>query len=89
MKVYKYELEVKDDQAVLMPEYAKVLTFAVQRGKPCIWALVDPERSVETRTFRMVGTGHPIEGYPYNLDYIGTVQLAGGDLIFHLFEVVG
>jgi hypothetical protein len=87
MRVYKYELEFKDDQTILMPGGAQILTFAVQHKKPCIWALVDPNELDAPRRFRMAGTGHPIEVDPNKLEHIGTVQLAGGDLIFHLFEV--
>ena len=95
--IYKYPLEVKDYQVVTMPKNAQILTVQAQREKPCIWALVDTDNEPEERYFRMAGpekryfrmagTGHPIRLKDKLLRYIGTFQLMGGDLIFHVFEI--
>lgn len=85
--VYKYGIEIKYHFSVSMPAGAQVLTIQVQHGKPFIWALVDTEAQLAERHFRVAGTGHPIEDE--NPLYVGTYQLHGGDLVFHLFEVGG
>lgn len=41
-KIYKYRIEVTDDQNIEMPVGAKILTVQTQNGVPCIWAMVDP-----------------------------------------------
>jgi hypothetical protein len=84
--VYKYPIEIKGVQELDMPVGASVLTVQIQRGRPCIWAIVDPEQAeINPRSFRLAGTGHPIDGDDV-LCYIGTFQLSEGDLVFHLFE---
>jgi hypothetical protein len=82
--VYKYPIEMHDNFLVELPIGAYVLTVQVQHGTPYIWALVDTESPTELRPFRLLGTGHPIE-QPLTR-YIGTFQLNGGALVFHLFE---
>jgi hypothetical protein len=85
--VWKYELEVTDLQAHSIPEGGTVLCVQVQRGRPCVWVLVDSENPAKERIFRTFGTGHKI---PENekLDYIGSYQLYRGDFLGHLFEEV-
>lgn len=84
-KVFKYPVEVSDKFSLLLPMEARILAVQMQRDKPCLWALVDPNAPVETRNFRVAGTGNPIE--EENLEYIGTFQMAGGNLVWHLFEI--
>jgi len=62
---------------------ASLLTVAVQDGAPCIWALVDPAQPSRERRIRIYGTGHSINE-PGR--YIGTFQLLGGTLVFHVFD---
>ncbi len=82
--VYKYELDVIDEQWIDMPIDAEPLCVQVQKGCPCIWVLVNTNDGFERRRFVTHGTGHRV------LDtagaYIGTYQLDGGELVFHVFE---
>jgi hypothetical protein len=48
------------------------LCVAIQDGKLCLWASVDPERNPSTIRIFIVGTGHPIPADANN--YVGTVQ---------------
>lgn len=68
-----------------MPVGAKILTVQVQNGIPCMWAMVDPDASTEEVTIRVHGTGHPICDSA-KLEYIGTFQIYGGGLVFHVFK---
>jgi hypothetical protein len=87
MKIYKYPLEIKDTVTVKMPRCAKVLTVQVQRGVPCIWAAVDPlQPYLDRRVFRIVGTGQSFMRESVNR-YVGTFQMFGGDLVYHVFEI--
>ena len=55
-----------------------------------MWAVVDPdEKETELRIFRIAGTGHELGFPPANLSYLGTAKFADGQLIFHLFEIIG
>lgn len=83
--IYKYPFEVNDVVEIEMPLEAEVLSVQVQRGGPCIWALVDPKTTLETKIFVVYGTGHPVNTSTTG-KFIGTFQLSGGALVFHLFE---
>jgi hypothetical protein len=85
-RIFKYELEVTDEQQILLPEHARILSVQVQNGRLCLWALVnDGALTNRRRTFRVVGTGHPVPDNEY-LAFLGTVQMHGGALVFHVFE---
>ncbi|MFX1364422.1 MAG: hypothetical protein ACFE9Y_05785 [Promethearchaeota archaeon] len=87
-KIWKYPINTQEvNFALEMPEGAKLLTFDVQKEIPTLWALVNSNKKYEKRFFRFVGTGDTIEE-EVNLDYIGTIQMADGKLIFHLFEEI-
>lgn len=86
--IYKFRIpKITDDFGIEMPFGAKILTVQTQHELPCIWAIVDTENGNEMRNFKLYGTGHPIETSLFHT-YIGTFQLRGGDLVFHLFEVM-
>lgn len=83
--VWRYQIPVKDYSLIEMPFGAEILHFGLQYGKLKLWVLVDPsiEEMVERR-FRLAGTGYDItEG---GLQYIGTVKVMNGVIIYHLFE---
>ncbi len=84
--IWKFQLEIKDEQSILMPAGAEILTVQVQHGIPCVWALVLPSVPMEQREFRIYGTGHPVDDSEIFLSYIGTYQLQEGSLVFHVFE---
>ena len=48
-----------------------------------MWALVDTERSTESRYFEVVGTGWELDD---NMSYIGT--FFADDFVWHIMEVV-
>jgi hypothetical protein len=80
-------LRVDDSQTVLMPEGAEVLTVQAQRDIPCMWAMVDPSKPKVPRDFETFGTGHTIrEDMGTDRTYVGTYQIRGGGLVFHVFE---
>lgn len=85
-KIFKYILPAGDEVRILMPAFAEVLSVGAQGENICVWALVDPDMPPLHRTFRIAGTGHPIEDSE-KWKFVGTVQLYGGSLVFHVFEL--
>lgn len=87
--IWKYPVPIVDTFALEMPKGAEVLTVQVQGGDAQMWALLDPDRPKVERCFRLLGTGHPL-GVGEVSDrfgrYVGTFQIAGGSLVWHLFE---
>ena len=82
--IWKFPIEITDEQKVFMPRTAKILSVQVQQGTPCVWALVDTEEQKTERTLVVHGTGHPC--VCDSSEFVGTFQVAGGSLVFHLFE---
>ena len=87
MKIYKYPFEVTGLVKIAMPANAQILTVQTQHETPCIWAIVDTEHTMETRTFHVFGTGHSLDIDLLRSKYIGTFQLLNGQFVGHLFEV--
>jgi hypothetical protein len=85
MTIWKFPLTTTDEQVVQMPRNAVILSAQVQGQDICLWAMVNPESPKEGRHIRIVGTGHPFPEGRY-CKFIGTVQLEGGSLVFHVFE---
>lgn len=87
-KIYKYPIEIQSEQIVLLPTGAKILTVQSQGEKACLWAIVNPTMPNDMAiTLRIIGTGHTITDSD-KLEYIGTIQLCGGALVFHVFRVL-
>jgi hypothetical protein len=83
-RVYKYPLlPLGDWISVMMPEGAEPLCVQVQNGDPCMWARVTVGNPPTTHHFRIAGTGQDLGSNVGK--HIGSVQLYGGALVFHVF----
>lgn len=83
--IWKFLLLLTDSQSLSMPENAQLLSVQLQDGAICLWALVNPDLPVESRTFEIHGTGKPIHCDTGILRrYIGTVQQR--PFVWHVFE---
>jgi len=87
MEIWKYKLNIYENGELEMPDGAVPLSVQSQNGQPCLWAMVDPEKELVLRKFRIIGTGHKFNNSFKHSDYIGTFQQAEGFFIWHLFEV--
>lgn len=83
--VFKVVLALTDDQTVDMRKHAEILTVQMQQGNLCVWFECDPNMPKERRRFAVVGIWHVFEDTAMQ-KYIGTIQIFGGDLIFHVYE---
>ena len=88
--IYKYDI-TEAENCVIEGPITKLLTAQAQYNTIVVWAEVDT--TAPNRKFRivLVGTGWPLDALPGKkciLDthtYINTVQLAGGNLVFHVY----
>lgn len=87
-RVFKYPVVLAEVFSIEVPSGARFLSVQEQREGPQMWLLVDDAAPVETRFFTLAGTGHPIHPDFHDAKYLGTFQLEGGSLVFHLFEAV-
>jgi hypothetical protein len=61
-----------------------------QFGEVCAWIEVDPKAPKNKRRFEVYGTGQPInEDMGNQREYLGSVKLEGGALVFHVYEYTG
>lgn len=84
--VYKYKLQItKVIQEVVLPLGAQILCIKMQNDELYMWALVDPDQTYnEVVKIRCAGTDHEITE---DVEYIDTVMLLDGELVFHFFKV--
>lgn len=85
LTIHKYMLHGFPIEEIFMPEGAKILHVDVQYQTPCLWALVDPVKSMVTRRFHILMTGQALLNAKPE-DYVGTYQL-DGPFVGHIFEV--
>ena len=83
-RIWKYVVAF-DAYVMRMPKGAKILGVQVQFNEPKMWALVDDQQPLEERRFYTIGTGHDFD-YQDGDQHIGTFQLHGGSIVFHVFE---
>jgi len=89
-RIFKYDLEIIDEQNLILPHEYEILTVQPQGEKLCLWAMVNSASIYKNITIRMYGTGHLIVLEEFEtLKYISTVQLYAGSLVLHCFELVG
>lgn len=85
-RIYKYLLDLANEQTLSLPRGAKVLTVHDQKETLRLWALVDVDESEnEDRVIRIIGTGKPVPEDIGRFEYITTVQMCNDDLVWHIF----
>jgi hypothetical protein len=85
--IWKFEIPIADEFAIEMPAGTELLSVQAQGGTdPVLWALVDDKAPMARRGFALRGTGHEADGLTKG-DYVGTFQVHGGRLVFHLFAI--
>lgn len=81
--IWKFPLDMRDEQTIELPVGAVPLDVQVQHGTPCLWALVNDAAPKERKTVVIHGTGHRVSEQVGA--HLGTFQFANGDLVFHAF----
>lgn len=84
MRIWKWTLDVTDEQILQMPGGAEILCVQIQNGVPQLWALCDETALPTPRRIGIYGTGHPIPDAPGR--HVGTFAIREGQLVFHVFE---
>jgi hypothetical protein len=85
VKIWKFQVPIADEFTISMPAGARLLDVQTQAGEPQIWAICNPAATPVSRSFSLRGTGHDANGAE-GAHYVGTFQLQGGALVFHLFD---
>lgn len=85
LTIWKFPIEF-GARPLPMPRGAKLLSVAAQFDKPHVWALVNPQNEVVPRYVFSVGTGMACVPGIADATFVGTFQLRGGALVFHVFD---
>lgn len=83
--IWKFPLTEAWRTTLQLPVDATPLTVQLQRGHPMLWVRLNPDERREAWAFYLYPTG----GTMFNPSetYLATVQVAGGDYLFHVFYV--
>lgn len=82
--IFRYEVAV-DDQAHPIATTSPPLHIAARRSEFVeFWAEHDTDADPVTRSYIVIGTGHPI---PAGATYVGTAPTWSGFLVWHLYQV--
>ena len=87
-KIYKYTLKLDVIQAVLIPGFVRILSVHNQKDAVNVWIETDTALPEKTVNFHIYGTGNVVNSN-VELDFIGTVHLYDGELVFHVFSEKG
>lgn len=86
--IYKYPLEILNEQVVKLPWRYEVLCVMNQKEQIVLYAEVDTsERDIPVHVY-IFGTGHDMHRLPPNAHYIGSVQTNGGNLVWHVYGTI-
>ena len=84
--IWKYKLEITDNQTVSMPRRSVPLFIGVQNNQPVMWVRIETTLGLTDYKVRIIGTGHK-----FMLDneykYRGTFQVnnSGVEFVGHVF----
>lgn len=85
LMIHKYALDGATCQRIPIPAGGRFLSAAEQYGKIVVYALVDPTSAPVDRSVWIFGTGHEVPAEVTGAEFLGTVKLADGRLMFHVF----
>ena len=81
--IWKFPIPVSNKAVIELPRNSFFLFVANQNDKVCAWFEVETDFEMETRTFLIHGTGHPI---PPGEFWRGSAIV--GPFVWHVYEVV-
>lgn len=84
--IWKTELPIAPEIHIDVPNGAKFLSAREQHEGIRAWFLCDPDQPLETRILGVFPTGGDAPTPVNAWKFLGTASLAGGALIFHVFE---
>lgn len=89
-RVFKYPLEIVDIQSLIVPLDSVIRHVGLQGTNGALFAWVEVDDNLvnidQLRTIVMAGTGHPLP--ERELNFITTVQMYSGGLVWHVYEAL-
>lgn len=88
--IWKYQLTIRRDNFLELPEGAIILSVQLQYNSLCLWVMVNPdELKKEQRLVQVFKTNEymPLNEIAQRL-HINTVQMQDKKTVFHVFETI-
>lgn len=82
--IYKFQLEIIDEQIIEVPNNTKFLSAQYQNGVLCLWGIVATEMPKQKTVITIIGTGNQFDYDENKHDYIATVQQP--PFVWHIFS---
>lgn len=87
-KIYKYPLEIVDEQIVNVPAGAILLTAMLVNDQICLYAVVDESQPMKQRAFYIYATLDEMQDETFaRIRHIATV--IHNQYVWHIFENIG
>lgn len=83
-KIFKYIISPSTLE-IEAPRSARFLSVEEQHGQIVLYALVDDGVPPQRYSVDIIGTGHLVPNELDSGNFVGTVKLHNGDLMFHVF----
>lgn len=83
--VWKFPLDITDDQDIKCPAESVPLFVGQQNDQPALWMLVESAEREVQRHVSIHGTGHDTKGTPYLLQYVGSFIVHDGAFVGHVW----
>lgn len=87
LRIFKYPLEITDEQVLHLPMRSKFLDVQTQDGELVMWVLHDTNLPTRKVTIRIYGTGNPVDEFVDDAEFIASAQY--GPWVWHVFARVG
>jgi hypothetical protein len=89
LKVYKYRIDIRDEEVIMLPVGAKILKVDSQKEgtqeSVFMWALVNTDaEQFERYVTRAVGTGQPAD-HVAEMTYMGSCKMKDDMFVWHVF----
>jgi hypothetical protein len=86
LTIHKFTLAPTENGELKIRGFVKSLSVENQRESIVMYALIDLENlCITTVPYGIYGTGHELPDMARHWQFLGTVKLYGGDLMFHVF----
>lgn len=82
--IHKFAIAPGSWSEVEMPAASEIVSVQMQGDTLTAWAIVHTDSATVTRTFYIVGTGHPLPTPAWSSRFLATVQ--DGALVWHIFD---
>ena len=84
-KIYKYLLDLTATQKISIPSYKILSAENTLMDNICVYAVHDSEKNPVDYEFKIVPTGEDIDFDISKFTFLGTVKIANGRFVFHIF----